>query len=182
MKFEDRVNKMKSELEGEFPEIIDLAAFVQYAYRQRTIKGAHDTKAANAIIAKNCINAAPNIYFLYLQTLNYLGEAIEPKDELVELVNSTITIGTRLVLGKEGHSIKSKQVLEALYRERYFSLAKTLAEIQEHLSKLGYNFPKTTLFEMLNAMSGREGSLSKEKGKYVQRTPPEEFYRKEIID
>ncbi len=181
-KFEARVNRLRSELEGSFPEAIDLSNFLQYVYRQRTAKGAHDTRAATALIAKSCMTTAPTIYLLYLEALGHVGHPIEPKDELLELVNSTIITGTRLVLAQEGQSIRPRQVLESLYKGEYFAAPRTLAEVRRYLSTLGYNFPNTTLFGALEGLSKKEEILMKDRGAYLHRIPPREYFKKEIID
>jgi hypothetical protein len=181
-KFEARVNRLRTELEGSFSEATDLANFLQYVYRQRTAKGAHDTKAATALIAKSCMTTAPTVYLLYLEALEHVGHKIEPKDELLELVNSTIITGTRLVLAQEGQSIRPKQVLESLYKGEYFALPRTLAEVRKHLNTLGYNFPNTTLFGALETMSRKEEVLMKDRGAYLHRIPPSEYFKKEIVE
>lgn len=181
-KLEARINKLRAELEGRFPKVNHLANFVQYVYGERTEKGAHDTKAASAIIAKSCITVTPNIYRLYLDALERVNYPVPAKDDLIELVNSTITTGTSLVLAEEGKSIGPRQVLESLYRRQYFLIPRGLADVLKELNRLGYNFPKPTVFKALNVMAGRAGLISKRGKKYFQRIPPEEFYKKEVVD
>src|SRR6266487_192337 len=180
-KLDARINILRTQLEEKFPKVNHLANFIQYVYGERTEKGAHDTKAASAIIAKSCITVTPNIYRLYLETLERVSYPISAKDDLIELVNSTITTGTSLVLAEEGQIVRPRQVLESLYRRQFFLKPESLAAVLKELARLGYNFPKATVFSTLNTMSGREGLLSKSKGKYFQRMPPEEFYKTEIV-
>jgi len=179
-KFESKVGRLRSELEGKCEDIDDLANFLQYVYHKRTEKGAHDTTPATALIAKSCLTTVATIYLLYLQALYCVGQTIQPKDALVELVNSTISTGTTLVLSTEGSPTKPGQVIESLYRGRFFIERRTLTEIRSELAKLGYTFPTPTLFQVLRRLSGREGILLKEKRSYIQRLPPEEYFRKEI--
>lgn len=181
-KFEDKVNRLRSLLQPRSEVIDDLANFLQYVYRQRSSKGAHDTQAATALVAKSCMITAPNIYLLYLTLLNDIGNTIEPANELVQLVNSTISTGTSLVVSQEGHPIKPAQVLESLYKTQYFKEPRTLADIETKLKDLGFAFPKMTLFNALARLCGRDGLLTKKSKTYVQRLPPEEYYRKEIVD
>lgn len=180
-KFEDKVGKLRSQLEGKCGVIDDLANFLQYVYRQRTARGAHDTTAATALIAKSCMTSVTTIYMLYLDVLDCVGQKVEPRNELEELVNSTISTGTSLVVSKEGRPVKPEQVIESLYKGQFLKEPKSLAEIGTELRKLGYTFPSTTLFRALGKFSGREGILLKKGKRYVQRVPPEEYFRKEII-
>ncbi len=181
-KFEDKVNRLRSQLQVASTVMDDLANFLQYVYRQRSLKGAHDTQAATALVAKSCMITAPNIYLLYLTLLDNIGNRIEPADELVQLVNSTISTGTSLVVSQEGHPIKPLQVLESLYKTQYFKDPTSMAQIETKLRDLGFAFPKPTLFKTLAKLCGREGLLIKSGKKYVQRLPPEEYFRKEIVD
>ncbi len=182
LKFEDRVNRLRNTLEGKSIAVPDLANFLQYVYRQRTARGAHDTRAATALTAKACMTTAPIIYMLYLDTLDDIGYKIAQKGDLVELVNSTISTGTSIVVSQEGHPVKVSQVLESLYRHLYFQAPKTLPMIQTELAKLGYAFPRKTLSDALNRISGREGILLKDGRTYHQRVPTNEYFTKEIID
>jgi hypothetical protein len=181
-KFEDKINRLRSQLQARSGVMDDLANFLHYVYRQRTLKGAHDTPAATALVAKSCMITAPNIYLLYLALLNDIGNTIEPANELVQLVNSTISTGTSLVVSQEGRPIKPAQVLESLYKTQYFKDPRTLADVETKLKDLGFAFPKPTLFHTLARLCAREGLLVKKKKTYVQRLPPEEYYRKEIVD
>jgi hypothetical protein len=181
IRFEDKVNKLKSVLEPTCSGIDHLSDLLQYVYHQRTKTGAHDYRAANALIAKSCITIAPTIYMLYLDTLGEIGFDIQQKENLLELVNSTISTGTSLIVTEEGKPVKAEQVLESLYKQRYFVSEVTLKDVENKLKTLTYSFPKPTLFKALAKLSGREQILLKKGKTYVQRLPPEEYYRKEIV-
>jgi hypothetical protein len=180
-KFEDRSNKLKSLLEGKCSEIDHLTGQLQYIYHQRTRTGAHDFRAATALIAKSCITEAPTIYMLYLNALVELGFDIYERENLLELVNSTISTGTTLIVAKEGKSVKAEQVIESLYKQSYFVTERSMSDIQEKLRNLTYSFPTSTLFKALSKLSGRSQILLKKRKSYVQRLPPNEYYGKEIV-
>ncbi len=180
-KFEDRVNRLRNELASKCSGIDYLANHLQYIYHQRSITGAHDYRAANALIAKSCITISPTIYMLYLDALSELGFDILQKENLLELVNSTISTGTSLIVTQEGKPVKAEEVIESLYKQGYFVSEATLRTIEQKLRNLGYSFPKATLFKALARLSGREQILLKKGRTYIQRLPPEEFYKKEII-
>jgi hypothetical protein len=181
-KFEDRVNKLRKVLEGRTDSASFLANFLQYIYSQRTHKGAHDTKVATAIIAKSCINEAPTIYLLYLNSVVQLGYGIPERDALLEFVNSTISVGTSLIVAQEGETVRPDLVLESFFKQLFFSQERTMGEVDAQLKKLGYSYPPTSLFKALQRLSRREGILTKAGKKYAQRMPPPEYYKKELFD
>lgn len=179
--FEDRSNKLRSLLAGKCSEIEHLTAQLQYVYHERSRTGAHDFRAATALIAKSCITVAPTIYLLYLNSLDELGFGVFEKENLLELVNSTISTGTTLIVAKEGKSVKAEQVIESLYKQLYFVSERSMSDIDEKLRNLTYSFPTSTLFKALSNLSGRSQILVKKGRRYVQRLPPDEFYGKEIV-
>jgi hypothetical protein len=181
-KFEDQVNKLRAELNGKSDFVDDLSNFLQYVYRQRSARGAHDTKAATALTAKSCMTTTATIYMLYLNVLDEVAHKIEPKDDLVDLVNSTISTGTSIVVSQEGHRVKPSKIVESLYRRQFFQMPRTVVQIQEELGRLGYAFPRQTISDSLYRLSEREGILSKKGKTYVQRQPTAEYFKKEIID
>lgn len=180
-KFEDRSNKLRSLLEDKCGEMDHLTGQLQYVYHQRTKTGAHDFRAATALIAKSCITEVPTIYLLYLNALEELGFDIYEKGDLLELVNSTISTGTTLIVAKEGKSVKAEQVIESLYKQTYFVTDRSMSDIEEKLRTLTYSFPISTLHKALSKLSGRNGILLKKNRRYVQRLPPDEYYGKEVI-
>jgi hypothetical protein len=181
-KFEDQVNKLRSELNNKSDSVDDLSNFLQYVYRQRSARGAHDTRAATALTAKSCMTATATIYMLYLNVLDEVGLQIEPKDDLVDLVNSTISTGTSIVVSQEGHRIKPSKIIESLYRRQFFQTPRTVVEIQDELGRLGYTFPRQTVSDALTRSSEREGILSKKGKMYLQRQPAADYFKKEITD
>jgi len=148
-KFEDQVNRLRSELNSKSDSVDDLSNFLQFVYRQRSARGAHDTKAATALTAKSCMTSTATIYMLYLTVLDAVAQKIEPKDELVDLVNSTISTGTSIVVSQEGHRVKPDKIIESLYRRQFFQTPRTVVEIQYELGRLGYTFPRQTISDAL---------------------------------
>jgi len=181
-KFEDQVNRLRNELNSKSDSVDDLANFLQYVYRQRSARGAHDTKAATALTAKSCMTTTATIYMLYLNVLDKVAHRIEPKDDLVDLVNSTISTGTSIVVSQEGHRVRPSKIIESLYRRQFFQMPRTVVQIQEELGKLGYTFPRQTVSDALSRLTEREGILSKKGRTYLQRQPTTEYFKKEIID
>ncbi|SRR6266566_225528 len=181
-KFEDQVNRLRSELNSKSDSVDDLSNFLQYVYRQRSARGAHDTKAATALTSKSCMTTTATIYMLYLNVLDEVAHKIEPKDELVDLVNSTISTGTSIVVSQEGHRVRPSKIVESLYRRQFFQMPRTVVQIQDELGRLGYTFPRQTVSDALYRLSEREGILSKKGKTYVQRQPTTEYFKKEIID
>jgi hypothetical protein len=128
------------------------------------------------------MTATATIYMLYLNVLDEVAHKIEPKDELVDLVNSTISTGTSIVVSQEGHRVRPDRIIESLYKRQFFQTPRTVVEIQYELGRLGYTFPRQTVSDALARVSEREGSLSKKGKTYVQRQPTTEFYKKEITN
>jgi hypothetical protein len=181
-KFEDRANKVMSLLESRCDEIHFLVERMKSIYSKRTKKGAHDTGAAGILISKSCISQIPIAYLEYLDSLEKLGYYFRCKDELLGLVNSTVSIGTTLIVTKAGKPTNPESWLMSLYREGYFASPRTFADIKNKCNDAGYFPPKTSLWEALNRLCKQKILTKPERNCYVQRMPPDEYFAKDIIE
>lgn len=154
---------------------------MKYIYSKRTERGAHDTGAAGILIAKACISEIPITYMEYLNALEKLGYRIGPKNELIELVNETVSIRTTMIVVREGEPTKPEDILVAMYRQNYFAQPRALTEIKGAIKKQHYNIPHTSLWNALKSLCGQKILTRVGQGMYVQRTPPEIYYNKEIV-
>lgn len=182
LKFEDRANRLMSLLEGRCDEIHFLVERMKSIYSKRTTRGAHDTGAAGMLISKSCISQIPIAYMEYLNSLEKIGYSFRCKDELLSLVNSTVSIGTTLIVTKAGKPTKPESVLVSLYRRGYFASPRTFAEVENTCKEAGYVFPKTSLWKALNTLCRQKILTKPERNCYVQRMPPKEYFAKEMID
>lgn len=180
--FEDKVNKLMNLFSKKVPDFHFLANRMKYIYAQRSRRGAHDTGAAGILIAKSCISEIPIVYMEYLNTLEKIGYKITAKNELINLVNSTVKIGTTMIITKLGEPTKPEAVLTSLYSQGYFTVPRKFSEITKKLVNQGYNFPKASLWQALNKLCQKKMLIKKAYGQYVQRTPPEKYFSKEIVD
>jgi hypothetical protein len=155
---------------------------LKYIYSQRTKKGAHDTGAAGILIAKSCISEMPTAYMEYLNALEKIGYKVNSRDELIALVNETVSIGTTMIIAERGEPVKPETVLISLYSQNYFATERTFVEIRDSLAKLQYHFPDSTLWKALDALCKNKMISRIRRGTYVQRTPPEKYFNKEIVD
>ena len=133
------------------------------------------------MIAKTCMSQTPTIYLFYLEALGKIGYPIPLKQELLNLVNSTISTGTTLILSQEGKSRSCAEVLESQYKQGFFSVPRSQADIIQRLGDFGFSFPRMTLSDTLRRLSGRGGFIIKRVGLYAQRLPPTEFYETEVF-
>lgn len=180
--FEDRANKLMSLLSDRVSDIHFLINRMKYVYSKRTKRGAHDTGAAGILIAKSCISEIPITYMEYLNTLEKIGYRIDSKNELINLVNATVKVGTTMIVVKVGEPVKPETVLISMYSQKYFAIPKEFAEIKEALRKQGHNPPISSLWKALDKLCKKKMLTRKRRGIYVQRTPPEKFFHKEIVD
>jgi hypothetical protein len=180
--FEDRANKLMSLMS---PFIADIHFFInriKYAYSKRTERGAHDTGAAGILVAKSCISEMPIAYMEYLDILEKIGLTIESKTELIDLVNSTVKVGTTMIIVKQGEPVKPESILISLYSQNYFAEPKSLSKIKETFKKQGHNPPHTSLCRAIELLCKQKMLTKSGRGIYVQRTPPDKFFNKEISD
>ena len=181
-KFEDRANKTMSVLSDRVEDIHFLINRLKYAYSQRTKKGAHDTGAAGILIAKSCISEMPIMYMEYLNTLEKIGYKISSRDELISLVNETVTVGTTMIVVEIGKPTKPEPLLISMYAQHYFSTERAFSEIKAALSDQGHNYPDTTIWFALDSMCKKKMVSRIRRGIYIQREPPEKYFSKEIVD
>lgn len=179
-KFEMRVNKLMSLLDGRIEDIHFLINRMKYVYSQRSKKGAHDTGAAGILIAKFCISEMPITYMEYLNVLEKIGYVIKAKEELIAIVNDTVSIGTTMLIAEKGEPLKPEAVLSSLYSQRYFEQQRTFSEIKGFLVEKRYNFPDSTLWKALNHLCSKKMLQKIGRGIYVQRIPPERYFNKKI--
>lgn len=180
--FEDRTNKMTSLLSERVDDVRFLTNRMKYIYSQRTKKGAHDTGAAGILVAKSCISEMPIAYMEYLNTLEKIGYKIDSKDELIALVNETVSVGTTMLVTEKGEPIKPEPILVSMYSQNYFAEEKTFAEVKDTLARQRYNYPDSTLWKTLDNLCKKKMIGRIRRGTYVQRTPPEKYFSKEIVD
>jgi hypothetical protein len=180
--FEDRVNKMMSLLSNRISDIHFLTNRMKYIYSKRTKRGAHDTGAAGILIAKSCISEIPITYMEYLDALEKIGYAINSRDELITLVNETVKVGTTMIVMEKGKPTKPESLLVSMYSQHYFATERTVSEIESALAEKGHNYPKTTLWKAIDVMCKKKMMSRIKRGLYIQRTPPEIYFSKEIVD
>lgn len=180
--FEDRANRMMSLLSDCIDDIHFLINRVKYIYSQRTKKGAHDTGAAGILIAKSCISEIPTAYMEYLSALEKIGFKVDSRDELITLVNETVKVGTTMIVVKVGEPVKPEAILISMYSQEYFVNERSFAEIKGAFSEKGHNPPDSTLWKALDTLCKKKMLARRGRGVYIQRTPPEEFFSKEIVD
>ena len=181
-KFEDRANKLASLISKQVPDVQFLVNRMKYIYSKRTEKGAHDTGAAGILIAKSCIGEIPTAYMEYLEALEKIGFKISAKNDLIKLVNSTVEIGTTMIVTRQGEPAKPESILTNMYSNGFFAQPRKLAEIQTTLSEQGHNIPKPLLCKTLDAMCKQRMLLKKSRGIYIQRTPPNVFFGNKITE
>jgi hypothetical protein len=181
-KFEDRANRMMSLLSDRIKDIHFLTNRMKYIYSQRTKKGAHDTGAAGILIAKSCVSEMPITYMEYLNALDKIGYAISSRDELIALVNETVKVGTTMIVAEMGKPTKPEPLLVSMYSQHYFAAERAFSEIKSALTKQGHNYPDTTLWKALDSMCKKKMVSRIRRGTYIQRTPPEKYFSKEIVD
>ena len=179
--FEDRVNRMMSLLSDRISDIHFLINRMKYVYSQRTKKGAHDTGAAGILIAKSCISEIPIAYMEYLDVLEEIGYKINSKDDLISLVNETVKVGTTMIVVEIGEPVKPEQILVSMYSQNYFATERTFSEIKVTLAKQGHNYPNATLWKALDSLCKKKMICRIRRGTYIQRTPPEKYFSKEIV-
>lgn len=182
LKFEDRANKVMSLLSEQIDEIQFLINRMKYAYSQRNKKGAHDTGAAGILIAKSCISEMPVAYMEYLSALEKIGYKISSRDDLITIVNETVSVGTTMIVSQRGEPVKPEQMLISMYSQNYFAAKKVFSEIKGALADQGHNYPKTTLWFALNELCKKKMLSKAGHGVYIQREPPEKYFNKEIVD
>lgn len=182
LKFEDRANKVMSLLSEQIDEIQFLINRMKYAYSQRNKKGAHDTGAAGILIAKSCISEMPVAYMEYLSALEKIGYNISSRDDLITIVNETVSVGTTMIVSQRGEPVKPEQMLISMYSQNYFAVKRTFSEIKGALAGQGHNYPKTTLWFALNELCKKKMLSKAGHGVYIQREPPEKYFNKEIVD
>lgn len=180
--FEDKANKMMSLLEKRTTDAIFLINRMKYVYSKRSTKAAHDTGVAGILVAKGCISEMPIAYMEYLNTLRKIGYKITPFNDLITLVNETVSIGTTLLVSKPGAPIKIEDVITSMYSQHFFNQGKSFKEIQTSLGQMGYNPPKTSLWRSLDTLCKEKKIQKIDRGTYIQRTPPEKYFNKEIAD
>jgi hypothetical protein len=180
--FEDRANRMMSSLSDRIDDIHFLINRMKYIYSQRTRKGAHDTGAAGILIAKSCISEIPIAYMEYLNALEKIGYKITSRDELITLVNETVKVGTTMIVVEIGEPVKPEQILVSMYSQNYFAAERAFSEIRGALAKQGHNYPDATLWNALNDLRKKKMISRIRRGAYIQRTPPEKYFSKEIVD
>jgi hypothetical protein len=181
-KFEDRANKVMSLLSERIDDIHFLINRMKYAYSQRTKKGAHDTGVAGILIAKSCISEMPVAYMEYLTALERIGYKISSRDELITLVNETVSVGTTMIISERGDPIKPEQILISMYSQNYFATSRAFSEVKDALAKQGHNYPETTLWFALDELCKKKMLSRIRRGVYIQRMPPEKYFNKEIVD
>ncbi len=181
-KFEDRAGRLTNFLSNQVKDIHFLTDRLKYVYSQRSHKGAHDTGAAGILIAKSCISQMPIAYMEYLEALEQIGFRVCTKDELIELVNSTVRVGTTMMVTRQGEPMKPETVLVSMYSQSYFAELKALSEIKEAFRKQGHNPPHTSLRRALDSLVKKKMLTKKARGSYIQRTPPDDFFNNEIAD
>lgn len=181
-KFEDRANKVMSLLSERIDDIHFLINRMKYAYSQRTKKGAHDTGVAGILIAKSCISEMPVAYMEYLTALERIGYNISSRDELIALVNETVSVGTTMIISERGEPIKPEQILISVYSQSYFATERAFAEVKDALANQGHNYPETTLWFALDELCKKKMLSRIRRGVYIQRMPPEKYFNKEIVD
>lgn len=182
VKFQDRVNKLGALLSTVAPDAQFLVNRMKYIYSKRNEKGAHDTGAAGILIAKSCIGEIPTAYMEYLDILEKISYKIATKDELIRFVNSTVEIGTSMIVTKQGEPAKPETILTNMYVNGYFAIPRKLGEIQLSLGEQGHNFLKPILCRTMDSMCKQKMLIKKARGIYVQRTPPNIFYSNKISD
>lgn len=179
-KFEDKANKLASLLSDRVNDIHFLMNRMKYIYSQRSRRGAHDTGAAGMLIAKACISEIPITYMEYLETLEDIGYKIRTKNELIEIVNNTVKVGTTMIITREGEPAKPESVLLSMYQQNYFAQPRTFSDVDNALKNQRYNFPKSSLCKALDNLCRKKILIKQKRGIYVQRTPPEKYFQKEI--
>jgi hypothetical protein len=182
LKFEDRANRLMSLLEDRCDEMHFLIERMKSIYSKRTKRGAHDTGAAGMLVSKSCISQIPIAYMEYFNSLEKIGYSFWCKDELLSLVNSTVSIGTTLIVTKTGKPTTPESVLTSFYRQEYFASTRTFAEVQSVCKKTGYVFPKASLWSALNTLCRQKILTKPKRNCYVQRMPPKEYFAKELIE
>ncbi len=181
-KFEARANRLMSLLESRCDEIHFLVERMKSIYSKRTKKGAHDTGAAGMLISKSCIIQIPIAFMEYLNCLERIGYSFRCKDELLDLINSTVAISTTLMVTKAGEPTKPESVLETLYRQGYFECTRALKDVENKFREAGYVFPRTSLWRALNNLCDRKMLTKPKHNCYIQRMPPQDYYAKEMIE
>jgi hypothetical protein len=181
-KFEDRANKVMSLLSDRIDDVQFLVNRMKYAYSQRTKKGAHDTGAAGILIAKSCISEMPVAYMEYLDALEKIGYKISSADELITIVNETVSVGTTMIVSQRGEPAKSEHILTSMYSQNYFTTERSLSEVQANLAEQGHNYPKPTLWFALDYLCKKKMLSRIRRNAYIQREPPEKYFNKEIVD
>lgn len=180
--FEDRANRLTSLLADRCDEIQFLVNRMKYVYSKRTKRGAHDTGAAGMLVSKSCISEIPIAYMEYINNLEELGYHFSSKDELLSLINSTVSVGTTLIVAKAGEPTKPESVLMSMYRQNYFAEERTFTDVENTCRANHFTFPRTTLWKALNAFCGKKILTKPNRNCYVQRMPPEEYFKKEMVE
>jgi len=181
-KFEDRANKLASLLSNRVSEIQFLVNRMKYVYSKRTEKGAHDTGAAGILVAKSCISEMPIAYMEYLEALEKIGFSICAKDDLIELVNSTVGISTTMIVTRQGEPAKPESILTNMYSCGFFAQERKLSEIQNVLGEQGHNIPKPILCKTLDGLCKKRMLVKRSRGFYIQRTPPSVYFAGRIVE
>ena len=179
--FEDRANRMMSLLSDRIDDIHFLINRMKYIYSQRTKKGAHDTGVAGILIAKSCISEMPIAYMEYLNALEKIGYKVSSRDELITLVNETVKVGTTMIVVEIGEPVKPEAILVSMYSQNYFAMERAFSEVKCALGNQGHNYPDTTLWRALDDLCKKKMISRIRRGIYIQRTPPEKFFSKEIV-
>ncbi len=180
--FEIKANKLMGLLDQTIPDIQFFIYRMKYVYSKRSQKGAHDTGAAGILVAKACIGEMPIAYMEYLDILEKIGISISAKSNLIDLVNSTVKVGTTMIIAKQGDPVKPEAVLISLYTQNFFSEPQSLAKIKDAFKKQGHNPPHATLCKALETLCKKKMLTKSQRGIYVQRMPPDKFFNKEITD
>lgn len=118
----------------------------------------------------------------YLNALERIGYVISSKDDLISLVNETVKVGTTMLIAERGELIKPEEILVSMYSQGFFSMEKPFIETKDALAKLHYHFPDSTLWKALDVLCKRKMIQRIRRGIYIQRTPPEKYFSKEIVD
>lgn len=118
----------------------------------------------------------------YINVLEKIGYKITSKDNLIEIVNETVSVGTTMLVGEKGEPLKPEVVLISMYSQRFFESQQTFSDIKNFLVNKRYNFPDSTLWKALDSLCRKKMLQRLGRGSYIQRIPPEKYFSKQIVD
>jgi hypothetical protein len=187
-KFENRLGKMKSELESrQFRLSEEMFNLMKVIYSLRDTRGPHDVPPPEPIRAQISASQCLPVYIDYLEALIFLKNDLLKDYKTFVLFFSNLTeTKISLVFGEEGAKITLDHLVKnVLYREGFFRGGKTLGEAQHKLGSMGYNFKKPAISSTLFKMSKGKDAILTRKGKrghytYYERYPPSEVFRSTI--